>query len=314
MMPRLLPEDPGRLQSLAATASLAVAVSLATLKLLAAILTGSLALLSSTIDSLTDILASGVTYLSVRVARQPPDRSHRFGHGKAEALSALAQAALVLGAALFVLVEGVQRLIAPPTLRASGFGMLVMLLAILVTALLLALQRHVVARTGSQAIAADAVHYRADFLTNFATLLSLFLVGEFGWSWPDPVIAALIAAYLAFHAVRIGRQAVDVLMDRELPTAVRARILELVRAEPEVRGVHDLRTRRAGRTMFVEMHVEFDPELTVRAAHDIADALERRLEAAFPGAEILIHQEPAGIEDHRLDHVIAGRRDLPGPT
>lgn len=306
MTGRLLPEDPGRLQDLAATASVTVAVSLALLKLLASVLTGSLALLSSTVDSLADIVASSVTYLSVRVARQPPDRSHRFGHGKAEALSALAQAALVLGAALFILVEGVQRLLAPQPVRASGFGMLVVVVAILVTSALLALQRQVVARTGSQAIAADAVHYRADFLTNFATLLSLGLGRLEGWLWVDPAIAALIALYLGSHAAAIGRRAVDVLMDRELPAEVRARILDLVRADPEVRGVHDLRTRRAGRTVFIEMHVELDPEMTVRAAHDVADALERRLAEVFPEAEIIVHQEPAGIEDHRLDHVIAG--------
>ncbi len=305
----LLPEDPATLQRLAATASVTVAVCLAGLKLLASILTGSLALLSSTIDSLTDIVASSVTFLSVRVSQQPPDRSHRFGHGKAEALSALAQAALVLGAALFILVEGLQRLLAPQPIRASGFGMLVMIVAILVTLALLALQRHVVARTGSQAIAADAVHYRADFLTNFATLMSLATARFEGWLWLDPVVAALIALYLAWHAGQIGKSAVDVLMDRELPAPARHRILAIVRGNREVRGVHDLRTRQAGQTVFIEMHVELDPELTVRAAHDIADALEKKLEKAFPGAEIIIHQEPAGIEDHRLDHVIdAGRR------
>ncbi len=303
-----LPEDPATLQRLAATASVTVAVCLVALKLLASILTGSLALLSSTIDSLTDILASSVTYLSVRVSQQPPDRSHRFGHGKAEALSALAQAALVLGAALFILVEGVQRLLTPQPIRASGFGMLVMVVAILLTIALLALQRHVVARTGSQAIAADAVHYRADFLTSFATLLSLTTARFEGWLWLDPVVAVLIALYLAWHAGRIGQGAIDVLMDRELPPPARRRILEIVRANREVRGVHDLRTRQAGQTVFIEMHVELDPEITVRAAHDVADALEKRLEQAFPGAEILIHQEPAGIEDHRLDHVIDGGR------
>ena len=309
MKPRLLPDDPDRLRILAATASVTVAVSLAAIKLLASLLTGSLALLSSTVDSLADVVASSVTYLSVRVAQQPPDRSHRFGHGKAEALSALAQAALVVGAALFILVEGGRRLFDPQPVRAPGFGMLVVLFAILLTLALLALQRHVVARTGSQAIAADAMHYRADFLTNLATLLSLALARAEGWRWVDPLVAVLIALYLGRHAAVIGRRAVDVLMDRELPAEARARILDIVRAQPEVRGVHDLRTRRAGRTVFIEMHVEFDPEMTVRAAHDIADALERRLAEAFPEAEILIHQEPAGIEDRRLDHVIAGLAD-----
>ncbi len=303
--------DHARLQRLAATASLAVAVLLTLLKLAAAMLTGSLALLSSMADSLTDIIASSVTYFSVRISQHPPDLGHRFGHGKAEALSALAQSAIVMGAAILILAEAVHRLLAPRPIQAPGFGILVMLVSMIVTLLLLAFQKRVIRLTGSQAIEADAMHYRADLLTTLVILVALSVGGRAGWAWLDPVAAVVVAGYIAWNGLRIGIHAVDTLMDHELPAEIRARIAAIVHSHPEVRGMHDLRTRRSGRTLFIEMHVELDPQLTVARAHDIADALESRIRREFPDAEVLLHQEPAGIEDARLDHRL---RSPPGST
>lgn len=290
--------DPVRL---AAAASVALAVTLVLLKLAAATVTGSLAVLSSLVDSLADILASAITFLSVRVARQPPDHKHRFGHGKAEALSALAQSALVTGSALFVLAEALQRVFDPRPVRAEAVGVAVMLVAIVLTAALLAYQRHVVARTGSQAIAADSLHYRSDLATNLAVVLSLLVAGPFGLWWLDIATGVAIAFWLVRGAAQIGRRAIDTLMDRELPDSERASIAAAVRAHPEVVDLHDLRTRRSGDTVFVEMHVELPPAMTVRQAHAVCEAIEREIRELVPGAEINLHQEPAGIEDERLD-------------
>lgn len=289
----------------AAAASLGLALLLAGLKLVAAVATGSVAVLASLIDSVADVAASAVTFVSVRVSQQPPDRGHRFGHGKAESLSALAQSALVAGTALFVLVDAAQRLALPVPVRATGLGVAVMGFATVATVVLVLYQRHVVRRTGSQAIAADRLHYKADLATNLAVLASLLVGGGTGWLWLDPLLGLAVAAYLGRQAFAIGRDAVKVLMDHELPREARDLIQAAVRAHPEVRGLHDLRTREAGTTRFVELHVELDPEMTVRAAHDVTDALEDELRAAFPGAEVLIHQEPAGVSDERLDHKIA---------
>lgn len=294
-----------RLRRRAATASLALAVALTLLKLGAAVVTGSLAVLSSLIDSLADIVASGITFLSVRISQQPPDRGHRFGHGKAESLSALAQAALVAGSALFVLVEGVRRLTEPAPVEEAGLGVVVMLVAIVGTLVLVAFQAHVVRRTGSQAISADSLHYRADLLTNLLVVASLLLVQRGGWLWLDPALALGIALYLAGHAFAIGRAAIKVLMDHELPADMRRQIRAAVLAHPEVRGLHDLRTRESGNTIFIEFHIELDGDMTVRDAHVVTDAIEAELFAAFPNAEVILHQEPAGLEDARLDHRIA---------
>jgi ferrous-iron efflux pump FieF len=309
-MRSLLPSDPAVLRRFAAGASLGLATLLALLKLGAAVATGSLAVLSSLIDSLADIVASAITFVSVQIAQQPPDRGHRFGHGKAESLSALAQAALVAGSATFVLIDAARRLASPEPIRSTALGIAVMAFAIVATLLLVAFQNHVVRATGSQAIRADSVHYRADLLTNLSIIASLVLSQHLGWLWLDPAMGALIAGYLAWHAYRIGLDAVHVLMDHELPVETRQRIKEIVLAHPEVQGLHDLRTREAGTTQFIELHVEVDGAMSVGAAHDVTDAIEAELFTAFPDAEVILHQEPAGVEDFRLDHRIAAPRPM----
>ncbi|MCX8100497.1 MAG: cation diffusion facilitator family transporter [Geminicoccaceae bacterium] len=300
----MTPSESDRLKRMATIASLAVAISLTLAKLVAAIASGSAAVLSSLVDSMADIAASAVTYLAVRIAQQPPDRRHRFGHGKAESLSALGLAALVTGSALFVLVEAARRLWDPQPLRAGWLAVAVMLLSILATAGLVLFQRYVIRRTHSQAIAADRLHYASDFLSNLAVLASLLLVERLGLLWLDPVVAVLVAGWLLKASWTIGRRAVDTLMDHELPAVDRARIEAIVRAHPEVASFHDLRTREAGGVRFLEFHIELDGEMTVRAAHRVTDALEHELKAAFPDSEIIIHQEPAGLVDERLDHRI----------
>ena len=305
-MGNLFPRDPGRLRRLAAVASLTLACTLALLKLGASVVTDSLAVLSSLIDSLADIVASSITFLSVQISQQPPDRAHRFGHGKAESLSALAQAALVAGSATFVLIDAVRRLSNPQPIQSTGIGIAVMAFAIATTLVLVWFQRHVVRSTGSQAIDADSVHYSADLLTNISIIASLVLTRQLGWLWLDPAMGAAVALYLGWHAYRIGREAVRVLMDQELAPGTRQRIEGIVLAHPEVQGLHDLRTRESGNTQFIELHVELDGTMTVNAAHEVTDAIEAELFAAFPDAEVILHQEPAGLDDPRLDHRIAG--------
>lgn len=299
--------DPDRLKRIAAAASVLVATLLTAGKLAVAVVSGSTALLSSAVDSLADIAASGITWLSVRIAQQPPDRRHRFGHGKAEPLAALAQAAIVTGSALLVLVEALARLGAPQPLAHGDLAIAVMVAAALLTLALLFFQGWVVRVTGSQAIAADALHYRSDLLTGLAVIASLLLTERAGLVWLDPLVGTAIAGWLLWGAFQIGRTAVHTLMDHELPALHRERIAAIVRAHPDVVSLHDLRTREAAGTAFIEFHIELDGDMTVRAAHIVTDTLERELRVAFPDAEIIIHPEPAGLEDDRLDDRIRAR-------
>ncbi len=283
-----------RLMRWATYASTATALVLILGKLVAWWLSDSLSLLGSLMDSGLDLIASLINLFAVRHALEPPDPEHRFGHGKAEAIAGLAQAAFIAGSAAFLALEAVWRLWRPQPLDEAQAGMAVMLLSIVLTALLVAFQRHVVRATGSTAVAADSLHYKTDLLMNLGVLAALFLAGH-GIRLADPVFALLIAGYIFRSAWQIARDALDHLMDRELGEEERARIKAIVRAHPEVRGMHDLRTRRAGNTIFVQLHLELDDHLPLVEAHRISDEVELAIRKAFPHAEVIIHEDPASI-------------------
>ncbi|MCA9539924.1 MAG: cation diffusion facilitator family transporter, partial [Myxococcales bacterium] len=295
--PQIRADD--RLVRLAAIASVATAGVLIIAKLAAWFFTDSIAMLSSLVDSLLDIGASTLNLLAVHHARTPADSEHRFGHGKIEALAALAQAAFIAGSAFFLVFQAARRLITPTPLEHGAVGIWVMVGSIAATAALVLFQRHVMRHTNSMAIEADALHYVTDLLTNAAVILALWLSTEFGWLRADPIITALLAVYILVSAAQIARKALDMLMDRELPEDERERIIALVRAEPRVRDLHDLRTRRSGPQVFIQLHLELDGSMPLREAHTVATAVEESLRAAFPRADVLIHEDPQGIEEPR---------------
>lgn len=295
---------PDRLRRLATYASLTVALVLIAAKLGAYLLTNSVALLSSLIDSTVDLLASGVTLLGVASALKPPDHDHRYGHGKAEPLAALAQAAFIIGSSVLLTYEAMGHFLHPRPPEHTVIGYAVMALAIVLTGFLVVFQRYVVNKTGSVAIGADSLHYRGDLFLNLAVILS-FALGEWtGSGIFDPIFAIAIAALLIHGAWKITRHAIDAIMDRELPDDVRAQIRVVALGHPRAQGIHDLRTRSDGDRKFIEFHLELDPNMTLGEAHDITDEVEMRVKQAFPGAEVIIHQEPAGVMDDRLDHRI----------
>lgn len=292
----------GRLMRLASYAAVSVALVLIAAKLAAWLLTGSVALLSSLVDSVLDGFASIVAFVAIRQALTPADKEHRFGHGKAEPIAALGQAAFIVGSALFLSVEAVRRLWAPQPVAQQEIGIAVMVFSILLTLALVAFQRHVIRRTGSLVVSADSLHYKGDLLINLSIIASLVLTGWFDFPLADPVFALGIALYLVWNARGIGGEALDMLMDRELPDEERRSILALVRDHPGVLGVHDLRTRAAGPDRFIQMHLELDGATSLAEAHAIADAVEAKIEAAFPGADVIVHQDPHGIPDAPRDH------------
>lgn len=293
-----------RLKRLATAASMSVATILIITKVTAFLMTNSVSLLSSLMDSFFDLLASLVTLLGVIHAATPADEDHRYGHGKLEALAALAQAVFVLGSSLFLIVESVRRFITPEAVKDAEIGIGVMLLSIILTGLLITFQKYVVHKTKSVAISADRLHYTGDLLMNAAVIAALLLAKYTGWSYFDPIFALLIAGVLLRGAWGILMSSSDILMDKELPEADRRRIEEIATSHPHVESIHDLRTRSTGNHLFIEFHVEMDGSMTLNRAHDITEELEKKLYAAFPKSEILMHQEPAGIDDHRLDHRI----------
>jgi len=287
---------------LATYASVSVAVVLIVIKAWAWVGSGSIVLLSSLVDSILDALASMVNLIAVRHALEPADAEHRFGHGKLESLASLGQAAFIGGSAVFLVFEAGNRLIHPQAISGAGIGMAVMGVSIVLTLFLVIFQGYVVRRTGSIAISADSLHYRSDLLVNVGVIVALFAVSTMGWGYVDPVAALAVAIYILYGAWKIARQSFDMLMDREIPEQERRRIREIVMSHEDVHDMHDLRTRSAGVSSFIQFHIELDPDMTLLRAHDIADRVEFSIRDAYPEAEVIIHQDPHGYEEGHSDY------------
>ncbi|MCK5274720.1 MAG: cation diffusion facilitator family transporter [Alphaproteobacteria bacterium] len=295
-------EENGRLMRLATYASVSVASLLIALKTGAWIATESIAMLSTLVDSLLDALASIVSLFAVRHALTPADQEHRFGHGKAEALAAMAQSAFITGSSVLLLFQAGERFIHPRPLAAPGTGIWVMAVSIVLTVGLVAFQMWVVRRTKSVAVAADSLHYKGDILVNIAVIAALVLGSWFGLLYADPIFGTAIAFYILYNAWLIVREALDMLMDRELPDGERQKIRDIALAHEEVESLHDMRTRRSGQTSFIQFHLVMNAELTLLKAHEVSDEVELELRRTFPDAEILIHQDPTGIVEKHAFH------------
>ena len=288
-----------RLIRLAARASVALASLLILAKLAAWLITDSVSLLSALIDSLLDVGASLVNLIAIRHALTPADDEHRFGHGKAEALAGLGQAAFVAGSAAFLLVQAGERLLRPRPLDHPEIGIAVMVFSIAVTVALVVFQKYVMRRTSSVAISADSLHYETDVLANAGVIVSLVLVSRFGWQAADPLVAIAIVIYIFWSAWGIGARALHILMDRELPDADRAKIVAIARSHPAVRGVHDLKTRSSGSHVFIQLHLELDGDMKLNDVHIVSEDVMKRIMTAYPNAEVIVHEDPEGVIEQR---------------
>jgi ferrous-iron efflux pump FieF len=281
----------------AAFASIAMAVTLIVLKSWAALQTSSMAMLGSLADSGLDLVASLVVLLGVRIAAQPADYDHRFGHGKAEALAALVQVILITLSAIFIGFRAVQRLLSGAQTAEAELGIGVSVIAMGLTVALITYQRNVVRRTGSLAIGTDRLHYSSDLMLNGSVIVALVLDQFAGLAGADAVFGLLIALWLAWGAWKASSHALDQLMDREWPDERREQFLAATKEYPELAGLHDLRTRSSGTHFFAQFHVWVPAEWTVREAHDRLDRIEEQLQQRFPDTEILIHVDPEGQTD-----------------
>jgi ferrous-iron efflux pump FieF len=281
----------------AAIASVTLALLLLVAKSFAAWQTGSTAMLGSLADTALDVIASLTTLAGIRIAAIPADHDHRFGHGKAEALVALAQVALISVSAVGIGWHAANRLLNGGQTEALDVGVGVSLLAIAATLLLLWYQRGVIASTGSVAIKTDNVHYKSDLLLNLAVIAALVLDQSLGWQGADAVFGIAIALWLVLSAYRASAEAVNQLMDKEWPDHELREFIAAACSYSELKGLHDLRTRKSGTLRFVQFHVWVPAHWTVREAHDRLDPIEEQLQQRFPGTEILMHVDPEGQVD-----------------
>ena len=273
--------------------SLIVGITLVAIKVVAWLLSDSLSMMSSLADSMLDVIASTVNFVAIRYSLQPPDKEHRFGHGKAEDLASLAQSTFICGSGAFLVIEGIKCLIIPEPVYNSYIGISAMVVSIILTFSLVLYQRYVVSKTSSSAIAADAMHYFSDLISNIGVIIAFVFTVSFGWKIADPIIGIIIAAYIMYGAYCIGHEAFNNLMDREFSDEERNKIKETVRSFSEISGLHDLRTRKSGIHGFIQFHLDFSNEnISLKQAHEISDKIEDALQHLFPHTEVLIHQDP----------------------
>jgi ferrous-iron efflux pump FieF len=296
-----------RLVKAATYASVSVAICLVMAKAWAWLETDSVSLLSSLADSLLDVLASALTFWAVRYSLSPADPEHRFGHGKSEGLAALTQALIISASALFVLREAIGRMVEPQPIAQAELGLLVMMGATLATVLLVGFQRYVSSRSGSVAIGADALHYTADILVNLSVAIAIILTEWTGWRLADPLVGIGVAAYILFGAYRMGAQALDILLDREIPDGDRERVMQIALAHPEVLGLHDLRTRHGGAHYIIQFHLDLAPDISLWRSHEILDAVEDSIRLEYPNCEIIIHADPLGVVEAKDDFELQRR-------
>ena len=289
-------EQAGQLMKRAAIASLGVSLFLVAIKTFAYFTSHSVAMLASLADSALDLFTASLNMLAIRQALTPADAEHRFGHGKAEPLAGLAQGAFITASALFLVIQAVNRILAPEPIDNSIEALIVMCVAIACAILLILYERRVVAHTGSLAVEADQTHYLGDLATNVGVVVALVLSAYLGWTLADPVIAILVALVMLASAFGVARSSFNQLMDRELPDEERARIRRIAEGHDAVMNVHDLKTRAAGLSTFIQLHLALDPDMPLKDAHKVSDAVEQAILKAYPGAEVIIHQDPEGLE------------------
>ena len=295
-------EESDTLKKRATIASISVALALCLLKLAASLYTGSLSVLSSMVDSLSDIIGSLVTFAAIRVSIRPASNDYRYGYGKSEALSGLVQSAFIAGSGLFIIYDGFNRFLHPRAIQETAIGIAVMIISLIATLILISYQKYVLKRTRSQAIKADSAHYVVDILTNSSILLTLVVVKLFDIVWFDTLTAILISCYLLHNAYDLACEAVNMLLDKELDEKIRKNIENTVNKMPFAKGIHDLRTRDLGGTYLFEFHLELDGKLTLSQAHNYAHEVENKILKKYPNAQVIIHQEPVGIKEDRLDN------------
>ncbi len=274
--------------------SVGVAVVLSAIKAAAWLSSGSVAMLASLADSGLDLAASLATYFAVRYAVAPPDLEHRYGHGKAEAFASLLQAGLVFGSAALVGREAIGHIVDPQPVRDGIWDLVVMGASTALTIGLIFAQSQVLKTASSVAVSGDRAHYAADLASNVIAAVGIAITALVHSPIPDALAGLAVAVWLVWGAISVFRASTVELMDRELAEESRERIIALLKEDPMMRDVHDLRTRASGPYVHIQAHATLDPNLTLETAHKVMVAAEKRVLAAFPAADIILHPDPRG--------------------
>ena len=281
----------------AATISICSAFGLASFKIVVALSSGSMAVMASAVDSLLDILMSGINLMAIRHAEQPPDQCHPFGHGKFETLATLFQALVITATGAWIIYESTMRLARGSRLSHLDQGMGVLAFSVVASWYVSRYLRRVARQTDSSALDADSLHFRMDIFSNLGLLIGLLLINWLQIYWLDSALSILVASYILHEALQLIRRSLTDILDHQLPDEIQQQVHELIRSHNgPLTGYHGLRTRRAGSLKIMDFHLEVCKEMTVYDAHKLADSLEKRIEGSIPGADVNIHIEPCKEE------------------
>lgn len=289
----------------ASWAAFGLAIFLIFAKTFAWIITGSVVVLTTFVDSLMDAFSTGLNLIAVRYAILPADDDHRFGHGKAENLAALTQATFVAGSAFFLMIQAADRLMHPRPLVSLDMGLAIMFFSMFFTGILVLYQRYVIKKTNSGVVKAASLNFTMDLVTNLSVIFALGL-SYLGLEWVDPLFAIIIGCLILYNAYQIGIDAIHHLMDRELSDEIKSHIFNLASGSANVLGVHAFRTRQSGQSFFIYLHLDIDENLSFKDAHLTCVAVITAIQTEYPNAEVFAHQDPINKANYTLEKSMLG--------
>ncbi|HHD83879.1 MAG TPA: cation transporter [Campylobacteraceae bacterium] len=277
----------------------ALSLLLAIIKLTVGIMSGSVALLASAVDSIMDMFVSVFNFLAIRLSDKNPDAQFQFGYGKVEALAATLEGLVVMGSGLFILYEALQKLIHKESVTHVPLSIAVMAASIIIVGILVAFLAYVVKKTNNMVIRADLLHYKTDLYSNGAVILSLGIIYFTEWYWVDILFGAAIGIYIIKEAYELVEEGTHILLDVSLPKEEVEQILKILKRDTRITDFHFLKTRYAGKYKFVEMHIVLEPDIKLSQAHHIADSIEEKIKQIDPNSRwhILIHLDPYDDSD-----------------
>ena len=278
-----------------AVLSIIAAVILTGSKFVIGIITGSIGLLSEALHSCLDLVATVVTYFSVRVSDKPADKEHHFGHGKVENMSALIQTVLLLMTCGWIVYEAVQRLITKNVeIEVNVWAYIVIITSIIIDITRSRALSRMAKKHNSQALQAGALHFSTDIWSSCVVLLGL-ICAQFGFYYADPIAALFVALLVLYVCYELGKRAIDILLDKA-PAQSFESVTEILDHHPEIKKYHNLKLRTAGADTFVSFNIHLEPTMSFTDIHRFCDHLEKDIEQKIPRCEVYIHAEPQNLE------------------
>ncbi len=274
--------------------SVLAAVFLTAFKLVVGILTGSLGILSEALHSALDLVAAVITYFSVKISDKPADKEHNYGHGKVENFSALMETILLVITCVWIVYEALNRLINGNTeIEVNIWSYIVVISAIIIDIQRSRKLYKVARKYNSQALEADALHFSTDIWSSSVVLLGL-ICANFGYFYADSIAALLVAIIVLFVSFKLGKKAVDVLLDKAPQDTIK-KVEDVLASYPEVKDFHGLKVRTAGADTFIKFNIHLEPESSLKSVHELCDDIETRISSLIPRSEVYIHAEPQDI-------------------